>query len=379
MIYLDNAATTFPKPSVLIKKMNECINEYCGNPGRSGHQMSLRTAEEIYETRKEIANLINCQDPQRIIFTDNTTDSLNLGIKGALEPGDHVITTSMEHNSVLRPIIALAKNNVEYTIIRCKKDGTVTPEDIKKAIKPNTKLIVCTHASNITGTIFPIKEIGEIAKKYNILFLVDAAQSGGIIEVDSKKNNIDMLAMPGHKGLLGPQGTGFLYVKEGIILKHLKEGGTGTESSNLFQPFEMPEGYESGTLNAPGIIGLGETIKFIKKQGINEIKRHEDELTNHLYEELKQIKKVKLYGPTEKNNKTGIVLFNIDKMNGEEVSYQLDKNFSIASRAGYHCAGMAHETIGTQESGAVRLSIGYFNTMKEIQKAVFAVKKISEK
>lgn len=377
MIYLDNAATSFPKPPVLIKKMSECISKYCGNPGRSGHYMSFKTAEEIYKTRKRIADLINCDNPQRIIFTGNTTESLNLGIKGVLEPGDHVITTSMEHNSVLRPIIEASKNNIQYTIVKCKEEGTLPLEEMSKAIKENTKLIVCTHASNVTGTIFPIKEIGETAKKNKILFLLDAAQSGGMLEIDIKQNHIDMIAMPGHKGLMGPQGTGFLYVRDGIVLKHLKEGGTGTESRNLFQPFEMPEGYEAGTLNSPGIAGLGETIKFIINQGIKEIKRHEEELTTLLYEELKQIKNLKVYGPSEKSKRTGIVLFNIKNMNGEEVSYQLDKYYSIASRAGYHCAGMAHETVGTQDGGAVRLSVGYYNTISEIKKTITAVKKIS--
>jgi len=224
MIYLDNGATSFPKPMGMLRVMNECIRDYCGNPGRSGHRMSMRTGEEIYKARNELGKLFHIEDCSRIIFTSNTTEALNLGLKGVLESGGHVITSAMEHNSVLRPLMALEESGVETTIVKCAGDGTLNIEMIKKEVKDNTKLIICTHASNVTGTIMPVKEIGEIAKQKNILFMVDAAQSAGCLPIDVNEMNIDLLALPGHKGLLGPMGTGILYVKENVKIKRIIVG-----------------------------------------------------------------------------------------------------------------------------------------------------------
>ncbi len=373
MIYLDNAATSYPKPKVVLRAMVECMRDYCGNPGRSGHHMSMKTGEEIYKTRRELGKLFSIGDSSRIVFVSNTTDALNLGIKGTLESGDHVITTSMEHNSVLRPLKALEDSGVETTIVKCEGDGSLNIESLRKEIRQNTKLIVCTHASNVTGTIIPIKEIGEIARCHNILFLVDAAQSAGAVPIDVVKMNIDLLAIPGHKGLLGPMGTGALYVNEKVRLKPMKQGGTGTKSRDLNHPLEFPDGYEAGTVNAPGIIGLGHSSGYVSKVGINNIRAHEEGLIASLDEALRNMKGVIVYGPWDYRRKTGIVLFNLDHMNCEEVCEKLNSDYGIACRGGYHCAALAHKTIGTYNTGAVRLSVGPFNTRKEISTAIEAI------
>jgi cysteine desulfurase/selenocysteine lyase len=373
MIYLDNGATSFPKPKGMLHAMHECIQTYCGNPGRSGHRMSMRTGEEIYKVRKDLGTLLHIDDSSRIIFTTNTTEAINLGIKGTLESGDHVITTSMEHNSVLRPLTALESQNIETTIISCNRDGILNSESVRKELKDNTKMIVCTHASNVTGTIIPIKELGYLAKERNLIFMVDAAQSAGCLPINVKDMNIDILAAPGHKGLLGPMGTGFLFVGEGVNLRPLKEGGTGTKSRELTQPVDFPEGYEAGTINVPGIVGLGHSLKYIQKLGVENIKEYEEELTRILDESLRNMKKVNVYGPEDCRKKAGIVSFNINGRSCEEICDRLDYDYGIAARGGYHCAGLAHKTIGTYDTGTVRLSVGPFNTKKDIYAAIEAV------
>jgi len=378
MIYLDNAATSFPKPNGMLRAMAECMNEYCGNPGRSGHRMSMKTGEEIYKARKEIGKLFHIGDCSRVVFTSNTTEALNLGIKGILESGDHVITTSMEHNSVLRPLKMLEDIGVETTIIKCDWDGSLNAEMLKKEIRQNTRMIVSTHASNVTGTILPIKEIGELAKQSNILFLVDAAQSAGAIPIDVDDMKIDLLALPGHKGLLGPMGTGVLYVNEKIKLKPLKEGGTGTKSRDLNHPIDFPDGYEAGTVNAPGIVGLGFSSSYISRIGIDNIRAYEEELISDLDESLRNMKGVTIYGPWNCREKTGIVTFNLHKMGCEEVCEKLSSEYGIASRGGYHCAALAHKTIGTYDTGAVRLSVGPFNTRRDISMAIDAVYRLQK-
>ncbi|MDD2190893.1 MAG: aminotransferase class V-fold PLP-dependent enzyme [Eubacteriales bacterium] len=376
MIYLDNAATSFPKPKGMLRVMNECIQKYCGNPGRSGHGMSIKTGEEIYKARKEVGKLFGIDDCSRIIFTANTTESLNLGIKGVLNRGDHAITTSMEHNSVLRPLKTLEASGVETTIVKCRGDGTLNLEKLKNEIKNNTKIIVCTHASNVTGTIMPIKELGQLAKKENLIFMVDAAQSAGCLPINVKDMNIDLLAVPGHKGLLGPMGTGMLFVKEGVNLRPLKEGGTGTKSKELIHPWDYPEGYEAGTVNAPGIIGLGYSIKYIAGIGIENIMSYEEELIRILDESLRNMKRITVYGPTDCREKTGIVTFNYSGAGCEEICDMLYTEYGIASRGGFHCAGQAHKTIGTHDIGAVRLSVGPSNTKKDIYETIEAIYKL---
>jgi len=379
MIYLDNAATTFPKPKSVYKSVMRAMTEYGANPGRGSHAMAIEGARVIYETRELLAQLFNLDDPMRVIFTFNATDGLNLAIKGILKPGDHVIATAMDHNSVLRPIKELEKNGVENTIVSCASDGTVKVSDIEKAIKGNTKLVVTTHVSNLTGTIFPIEEIGKMCKAKNVLYLVDGSQSAGVLEIDLKKQNIDFLAFPGHKGLLGPQGTGALLINNDIEIKELKEGGTGSESSNLNQPNFYPDKFEAGTHNLPGIAGLNAGLKYILSKGTKSIYSHEKVILELFIDEMKKNPKIKIYGPERIEDRSGVVPINIEGKDSSEVAYILDTEYNIAVRPGLHCAPLAHKAIGTDKIGAVRFGVGPFTKKTEIMAAVKALNEISEK
>lgn len=375
MIYFDNAATTFPKPQEVYDSIIDAMMNYGANPGRSGHKSALKTSRGVFETRQLLSKLFNTGNPMNIIFTFNCTESLNIGIKGILKPGDHVITTSMEHNSVLRPIKYLENIGVESTIVNANSQGLIDPINIEKAIKENTKLIVTTHISNLVGTIVPIEEIGAIAKKHGLLYMVDAAQSAGVYDIDVKRMNIDILAFPGHKGLLGPQGTGGLYINEDLDIEGLFQGGTGSESSSMIQPNVWPDRFESGTVNAPGLIGLGRGIKYILDNGMEKLRSHELELTNHFIDEIKKIDGIKLYGPLD-NRQGPLVTLNIRNLDSSELSYILDNEFEIAVRPGLHCAPLGHKTIGTLDQGTVRFSFGIFNTHEEIEIAVKALRNI---
>ena len=378
MIYLDNAATSFPKPESVYDAMMKAMKEYGANPGRSGHKMALQAGRAIYETREVLSKLFNIDNPMNIIFTYNATDSLNMGIKGLLKPGDHAITTSIEHNSVLRPLKTLEKAGITTTIIQCDSKGRVSAEDIEKNINDDTKLIITTHISNLTGTINPIKEIGGIAKKYEIIYMVDASQSAGVYEIDVKEMNIDMLAVSGHNGLMGPQGGGVFYIRDGLDVIQIKEGGTGSKSNLLEQPDFLPDKFESGTPNMPGIVGLGVEVKYILEKGMENIRNHKKELTKYFLEELKKIEGVKIYGPCDVEKQAAVVSINIGDEDSSEMSYVLDEAFDIAVRSGLHCAPLAHKTIGTFEQGTIRFSMGAFTTLDEIKKAVDAIKKITE-
>ncbi|WP_195940985.1 aminotransferase class V-fold PLP-dependent enzyme [Romboutsia sp. 1001713B170131_170501_G6] len=378
MIYLDNAATTYPKPEQVYDSIMDCMKKYCANPGRAGHKMAMRAAREIYDARENIAKLFNIDNPMNIIFTNNATDSLNLAIKGAVKEGDHIITTSMEHNSVIRPIKSLEARGISNTIVNCNKEGFLDVNDIKNAIKPNTKLIVTTHASNVVGTLVDIKAVGEIAKENNILYLVDASQTAGVYSIDVKDMNVDMIAAPGHKCLLGPQGTGILYIREGLSVDILKEGGTGSKSEDLFQPEIVPDRYESGTHNTPGIAGLNEGVKFILEKGIDNIRLHEEELCQYMLDKLEEVPNIKIYGTKDSKKRAAVIAINIGDMDSGEITFILDSEYDIATRSGIHCAPLAHKTLGTLEQGAVRFSLGYFNTKEEIDKAVEALKEISK-
>ena len=378
MIYLDNAATTFPKPEAVYDSMMDCMKNYCANPGRAGHKLAMKAAREIYNTRENIAKLFNIDNPMNIVFTNNATDSLNLAIKGVVSTGDHIITTSMEHNSVIRPIKALEKLGIENTIVECDKEGFLDINNLEKAIKPNTRLIVTTHASNVCGTLIDIKAVSEVAKSHNILYLVDASQTAGVYNIDLKEIEADMVAAPGHKGLLGPQGTGILYIREGLNLNILKEGGTGSKSEDLFQPELLPDKYESGTHNTPGIVGLNEGIKFIFNEGIDKIKQHEEELCKYMLERLEEVPNIKIYGPKDASKRASVITINIGNMDSGEITFLLDSENNIATRSGIHCAPLAHKTLGTLEQGAVRFSLGYFNTKEDIDKAIEALKEISK-
>ena len=375
MIYLDNAATTFPKPEEVYKSIDDCMRNYGANPGRSGHKLALKAGRGIYETRELICKLFNIENPMRVTFTQNATDALNLGIKGILKQGDHVITTSMEHNSVIRPIISLEEKGVTNTIVQCDLNGNLDINKLDEAIKENTKLIVVSHSSNVTGNIVDIKTIGDLCKKKNITFLVDAAQTAGVIDINVGEENIDLLAFPGHKGLLGPQGTGGLYIREGIDIMHMKEGGTGSKSELLTQPIIVPDRYESGTPNTPGIIGLGAGVKYVL-ENIEKIREHEQHMTDYMLKRLEEIEKITVYGNSRDVKRSAVISINIEDIDSSEVSYILDEVYDIAVRSGLHCAPLAHKTIGTIRQGTVRFSFGPFTTKKDIDNAIVALKEI---
>lgn len=378
MIYLDNGATSFPKPKGMVAAMEECILKYCGNPGRSGHDMSLKTGEKVYRARQAVADFFHIESGERLIFTKNTTEALNLGIQGLLKQGDHVVTTSMEHNSVLRPLKSLEKRGISQTIIRADRNGFVPPSSFEKCLRPNTRLIVVTAASNVTGTKMPLWEIGQIARRAGAVFLVDGAQGAGSMSLDVEEFHIDMLAFPGHKGLLGPLGTGGLYVSPAIELRPVIQGGTGTESRSRVQPADFPEGFEAGTINAPAIIGLGYSAEYVAKIGTDVIGAYEEELISALEERLRNMDFVRLYGPAPEK-KTGITLLNVDGFSAEEITSVLNSRYGIAVRGGYHCAGLAHKSIGTWETGAVRVSVGPYNTLRDVYALADAIWEIGSR
>lgn len=377
MLYFDNAATTFPKPPEVIEAVSDCLKNFCANPGRGGHKLSLQSGRVILEARELLAELFKSDSPDRIILTQNATEALNLAIKGFLKKGSHIITTSMEHNAVMRPLKVLEELGIEITVVQCSKEGILNIRDIEKEIKKETTLIEATHASNVAGTIIPIEEIGELAKAYNLEFLVDASQTAGVYDIDVGKMNISMLAFTGHKSLMGPQGTGGLYIRDGLELRPLKEGGTGSKSESLYQPEILPDRYESGTHNTPGIAGLCAGIKFITEAGISNIRKHEQDLTQRFLNGLKSIKQVKVYGTQDASRQAPVVSINIGEIGSSEISYILDQTFEIATRSGLHCAPMAHRTLGTMEQGTVRFSFGYFNTEEEIDTALDAIEQIT--
>lgn len=377
MVYLDNAATTWPKPETVYQALVEAVRDKGANPGRGSHQLAREAGRLIYETRELLAQLFQVQDPARIIFTGNATESLNLAIKGLAKPGDHIITSSMEHNAVSRPLKVLEENGVEVDYLPCSPEGLLDPEQVRKAIKKNTSLVVINHASNVNGTIQPIGEIGQITRERQVAFLVDGAQTAGVIPIDVEKMQIDLLAFPGHKSLLGPQGTGGLYIREGLDLVPAREGGTGGNSESPYLPDVLPDRYESGTPNTPGIAGLGAGVRFILEEGIEKIRAHEQKLTQQLIEGLKTIEQVKIYGLMDAQRQAPVVSINIGEEGSSEVAFILDKAFEVAVRAGLHCAPLAHKTMGTIDQGTIRFGLGYFNTPQEIEYTLECVKKIA--
>ena len=376
MIYLDNAATTFPKPEEVYEEVMKCMREYGANPGRSGHRLALEAGRVIYDTRETLSKMFNIKNTMNLAFTCNGTDGLNIAIKGIFKSGDHVITSTMEHNSVLRPLKDIEKKGVELTIVECDEKGFINLDDIEKSIKENTKAIITTHASNVTGTIFPIKQIGELAHANNLIYIVDAAQTAGLYDIDVVDMNIDVLVFPGHKSLLGPQGTGAIYIGEDICIDCTKQGGTGSSSESLIQPDIMPDKFESGTPNTPGIAGLGKGAKFIMNRGMRNIRLHEQELTKYFLDGLNEIEEIIIYGPNDAEKQAPVISINIKDADSSEVGYLLDSEFDIAVRTGLHCAPLAHETIGTLQSGTIRFSIGYFNTKDDIDQALDALRSI---
>jgi cysteine desulfurase family protein len=367
MIYLDNAATSWPKPPGVARAMSNAITRGMGNPGRTSHRLSMDAALMVQECRENLAQLFTIANPLRICFTSNATEALNLAIKGVLSPGDHVICSSMEHNSVWRPLVALEERGVELTIVGAGSDGVTDVASVERSIKDNTKLIAVLHASNVNGAIQRIAEIGRLARERGIAMLVDAAQTAGSIPIDVEAMHIDLLAFPGHKGLLGPQGTGGLYVSERVHLRPLKEGGTGSDSNSPHPPLYYPDRMESGTLNVPGIAGLNQSARYLLRKGVVQVARREATLTQRLLTGLKKIDGVTVYGPPAELRRAAVVSFNLRCVDPVIVANELERLGDIACRPGWHCAALAHRTQGTQDSGTVRLSPGPFTKMTEIE------------
>lgn len=367
MIYLDNAATTFPKPDCVIDAMTDFLKTSGGNPGRGGHTLSRQSSEKIFECREELASLIGCDSPEQIIFTKNATEAINLAIKGCVKKGDEIIISSMEHNSVLRSSIDLEKDGIIVKIARASNTGYVSEKSIEDLITSRTRLICIIHASNVVGTVNPIEKICALARARDVLTLVDAAQTAGVLDISGL--GADMIALAGHKGLYGPFGTGALYVRKGLMLDTLIEGGTGSMSESALMPEILPDRFEAGTLNACGIAALCEGIKFIKREGVME---KEKELAQFLREECSVIKGAKLLGDPA----VGVCGILPGQHDCVDIAGRLDSEYNIAVRAGLHCSPMAHRTIGTISKGLVRLSTGFFNTRDEISFAAGAIEKL---
>jgi cysteine desulfurase family protein len=378
IIYFDNAASTWPKPPGVKEAMAEVIEQYAANPGRGGHALAMRASKTLFRTRVQLSRLFGIQNPNDLFFYLNATQALNQAIKGFLSEGDHVVTSSIEHNSVRRPLEYLRRTKqVQITYVEPREDHLFHVEDFEKAIQPNTRMIVVSHASNLTGVILPICQIGELAKRYNAVFLVDASQTAGILPIHVEEMNIHMLAFPGHKGLYGPQGTGGLYVKSDIDLEPLIHGGTGSQSEAVEQPATRPDRYESGTANTAGLAGLLAGVNFVLEKGVENIHQHEWNLTRKAIEGLLDIPGVEVYGPDLSVERVGVVPFNIAGVDASEASFILDQQYGIATRAGYHCTPLGHQTAGTEQRGAVRASFGVFNTEEEVDKLLDAVKEIA--
>lgn len=378
-IYLDNASTTFPKPKVVSDSIYNFLVNIGGNPGRSNHNNGMESNRLLLETRETIASFFNFNNISNVIFTSNITSSLNILINGCLKKGDHVITSSIEHNSVLRPLFKLENNNlIELSIVNSNEFGFINVVDIKNAIRKNTKLIILSHASNVLGSIQPIEEIGRLCKDNGIFFILDSAQSAGVLDIDFTKLNLSALAFTGHKSLFGPQGIGGF-----IITNELNEicnpyilGGTGSMSYSLDQPDFLPDKFESGTLNMLGIVGLNEGIKFINKEGLNTIYEKNSYLRNLLISNLQDIRNIQLYEDFNNPNYTSCVSFNSTKMDTAELSYELDYKYGIKNRSGLHCAPLTHKSIGSFPNGTVRLSISYFNTVEDINYTIDSINQI---
>lgn len=375
MIYFDNGATSFPKPRGVVEAVHQALTRYGANPGRSGHDLSIQTSAKVYEVREAAANLFGVEDPSEVVFTSNCTHAINIALKGLLQPGDHVIISDLEHNAVLRPIHALSQKGVEYDIAntygRCRK----TLDSFYRLIRPNTRLIACTHASNVFGIRQPIEELAMLCREKNLLFLVDAAQSAGVLDIDAPYMGIDFLCTAGHKGLYGPSGTGLLITALGSSLNTLMEGGTGSFSANYEQPLDMPDRLESGTLNTIGILGLGAGIRFVRERGPAQIYRHEMRIAKEILHHLKRMPQIVLYTPDfDEGSHLPVLSFNIRGMSSEQVIEALSRQ-GFALRGGLHCAPLAHKKMGTLEQGTVRISVGAFNTREQALMLCEAIKK----
>ena len=380
-IYFDNAATSNPKPKVVIEAVQNYLKNICASPGRGGYALGLEAGRIIFEAREKIRHLFNGPSEENIIFTPNVTYALNFALLGILKPGDHVITTSMEHNSVIRPLRLLEKNrNVEISIVKCNKKGELDPSDIIKEIKPSTKAIVFTHASNVSGTILPVESLPEFKNHTDAFIILDAAQTAGVIDIDFEKSGLDFLGFTGHKALYGPPGTGGLVMsrRAGKAIMPTICGGTGSRSDMEFQPDFTPDKMEAGTPNTAGIAGLSAGLDFINENGVDKIHKHEMKLTKIFIDGLKQIPKVKIYGPDEIEKRVSTVSITIDDSDMGELAFRLDVEYGIMIRSGLHCSPLGHKTLGTFPEGTLRFSFGYFNTEEEVEYGLNVIKELAQ-
>jgi cysteine desulfurase / selenocysteine lyase len=381
VIYLDNAATSWPKPVEVRQAMLKFLDEIGANPGRSGHHQSVEAARIVYDCREAVANVFNASDPLHVVFTANATEAINLALLGLLQPGDHVVTSSMEHNSVMRPLRALEKQGVELSVIPCASTGQLVPEQVQAAIKENTVLVALAHASNVTGTLLPTRQVGEITRSRGVLLLTDEAQTGGAYPVDMQKDHIDLLAFTGHKSLYGPTGTGGLIFGANVDIRRITPlvyGGTGSRSEKEEQPLFLPDKYESGTANAVGLAGLNAAARWLLEQGVAELREKEIFLYNKLLEGFSKIPRVTTYGCRDASKSTALISFNINGLDPSYVGMRLDEEFGVLARVGLHCAPAAHRTNGTFPDGTVRFSLGAFTTLQQVDQALLAVSTIAK-
>ncbi len=379
LIYFDNAATSYPKPPQVLRAMIKFTEKIGGNPGRSGHRLSVKAGEVVEDAREAVAELFNIKDPLRIAFSLNASQALNFALLGLLEPGDHVITTSLEHNSVARPLRYLEGQGVKLTILKADHlTGEISIDELKKAIRKRTRLVAVIHGSNVIGRVLPLRQIGEITRRSGVLLLVDAAQTAGSYPIDVERDFIDLLAFTGHKSLFGPQGTGGLFVRPGVQLKAVLRGGTGSRSEEDRHPSFLPDLLEAGTLNAVGLAGLAAGVRFILKETVRKIREKETVLLKRLLNGLKEIEFLKIYGSPSIGTNLPTISLNLSNLTPSEVGYLLDKRYGIMARVGLHCSPWAHQTIGTYSKGTVRISLGYFNTAQDVDFLLEALSDLSE-
>ncbi len=377
-IYFDHAATSFPKPEAVYQAVDLYQRHLGASPGRGAYRRALEAEQVLFETRRSLGTLFNIADVTRIIFTANVTESLNLALKGFLRPNDHVITTHLEHNALWRPLKVLERDRgIEISVLPCLAGRAFDPADLEKAIRPETRLVALIHASNVTGALMPIGEAGEICRRHGLPLLVDVAQTAGVYPVDVQALKISLLAFTGHKGLLGPTGTGGLYIAPDLELQPLKDGGTGGDSLLEYQPDHLPDRFEAGTMPAAALAGLGAAVRFILEQGVEAVRNRETALTAYALDQLRQIPGITLYGPGSAAERVAVLSFNLEDIAPEETAYVLDEVYKIMVRSGLHCAPQAHRTIATNQRGTVRVSFGYLNRKEEIDHLAKALREIA--
>jgi cysteine desulfurase / selenocysteine lyase len=378
VIYLDNADTSFPKPPEVVDAMADFLVHRGGNPGGSGHALAVAAQGAVAETRRLLASLFHAHDPSRIVFALNATDALSMALWGLLRPGDRVVTTCLEHDAVARPLAALAERGVAVARVPCAPDGSLDPDDLSRELQTApTRLVAMIHASNVCGTILPVREAARVAHRHGALLLLDAAQTAGVLPIDVAELEIDLLAFPGHKGLLGPTGTGGLYVAPDVRLSPVRRG-TGNRSGEERQPKDMPEALESGTVNTVGIAGLGAAVRVLKGWGLANVQAHEARLAARLLAGLEDVPGVRVYGPADPRRRVAVVSLTMEGWDPVDLAAALDSSFAVAVRPGLHCAPLAHRTLRTYPRGTVRLSPGCFTTEGEVDQALAALRELAE-